>query len=261
MVRAFARVGCEIVRDPPVDLEWIHRGWLSRRYGPLARPRAVWLVDEPYHWGHRKAWSRHADYVFVNDRGALGAHREGRTHWLPPAYEPFEVSDPIACDVAIIGRNFRARRRVLRKLWPYLSRLDVRIAGSRWPEEWPVVAEWLEPEEAARYYAGATVNINIHRQAWGPECDADAPTPTGLNFRAFEIAAVGGFQIMDEREDAAIFLPSAVTFDGTADDLRRKIAYYLSHDNERRAIAEACRREVAPHTFDVRAKTVLRVLA
>jgi len=81
-----------------------------------------------------------------------------------------------------------------------------------------------------------------------------------MNFRAFEIASVGGFQIVDEREDRAVLLPSCPTFDGTPADLWRKIEYYLAHDNERRDIAEACRREVAPHTFEARAKQVLGVV-
>jgi len=271
MARAFAALGCEVEGpDPPSltpdpgpltpDLSFVYYRWM-RKDGPVRRPRALWLVDEPYQWPASWLWSGPFDWTFVNDRATLEGHGAGTgrpVHWLPAAHEPCAVTDPIRCDVALVGAGFRNRRTILRYLLPHLSGLDVRLVGPQWPVEWRPRDEWVSAAEAARYYAGAKVNLNIHRR---PRSDYPGPAPTALNFRAFEIAAVGGFQILDAREDAAIFLPSAVTFDGTIKDLRRKILHYLGHDAERRAIAEACRREVAPHTFEARARTVLETVA
>jgi len=267
MARAFAALGCTVQgpgaappppgsRLPIPDLSFVYYRWM-RKDGPVARPRAIWLVDEPYWFPRSRVWSRSFDWIFVNDRSTLRDHGWLHTHWLPAAYEPVEVADPIACDVAFVGAGFPNRRQLIGSLLDAIPRLDLRLTGPDWPLKWQPRSQWVSPEEAARYYAGAKVSLNIHR---APRSDSDGPTPTALNFRAFEIAAVGGFQILDAREDAAIFLPSAVTFDGSADDLARTVRYYLGHDDERRAIAEACRREVAPHTFEARAKTVLEAV-
>jgi len=222
-----------------------------------AGARALWLVDEPYHWPQSTAWSRPFDRVFVNDRATLCDHLPLKTYWLPAAYEPVTVPRPIECDVALVGAAFPSRLRLLQTLRPHLNRLDVRLVGPGWPAAWRPVDCWVRPEHAARYYAGARINLNLHREVPRPP---RRRKPTALNFRAFEIAAVGGFQITDDREDRATFIPSCPTFDGTAEDLRRAIDYYLKHEEERREIGEACRREAAPHTFAARAGLVLEAV-
>ena len=270
MARAFADLGCGVQgpdsappppgsRLPTPDLSFVYYRWM-RKDGAVRRPRALWLVDEPYQWPASLTWPRLFDWTFINERATLEAHGAGagrHVYWLPPAYEPLTVTDPIRCDVALVGAGFPNRRALLRSILPDLSGRDVRLVGPDWPAAWHPRDEWVQPSEAARYYAGATVNLNIHR---APRTDYPGPAPTALNFRAFEIAAVGGFQILDAREDAAIFIPSAVTFDGTIKDLRRKVLHHLTHDAEREAIAAACRREAAPHTFEARARTVLQVV-
>jgi len=259
MARAFAAVGCTVVSDRPADLNFVYYRWM-RKDGPVGRPRALWLVDEPYHWPNSTAWSRPFDWVFVNDRATLCDHHPLCTYWLPAAYEPIDVRRPVCCDVALVGAGFPNRRRLMGTIRERLKGLDVRLVGPRWPARWYADGgrdEWIAPEEAARYYAGARINLNLHRHVRHPR---RRRKPTAVNFRALEIAAVGGFQIADDREDLALFIPSCPTFDGTAGDLHRKIVYYLRHDAERREIAEACRREVAPHTFEARARLVLEAV-
>ena len=255
--RGFGAVGCEIVENCP-DLSVVYYRWM-RKDGPVTRPRAVWLVDEPYHWPHSRAWARGFDFVFVNDRVALDQQPSGfNVYWLPAAQEPIRVTQPITCDVAFVGAASPNRLRLLTQIRDRLWNLDVRLVGPGWPRAWGPRDEWITAEEAARYYAGARISLNIHR-ATRPGYQGSRPT--GLNFRAFEIAAQGGFQILDEREDRGLFIPSAATFDGTAEGLLERISYYLDHEEERRASAEACRREVEAHTFAARARRILEAMS
>ena len=264
MGRAFAALGCTVQgpgaappppgsRLPTPDLSFVYYRWM-RKDGPVGRPRAIWLVDEPYWFPRSRVWSRSFDWIFVNDRSTLRDHGWLHTHWLPAAYEPVEVADPIACDVAFVGAGFPNRRQLIGSLLDAIPRLDLRLTGPDWPLKWQPRSQWVSPEEAARYYAGAKVSLNIHR---APRSDSDGPTPTALNFRAFEIAAVGGVQITEDRPDRRVFLPSCPVYDGTAEHLLSQVRWLLEDDAARAQIAAACRNEVGPHTYQARARLVL----
>lgn len=77
----------------------------------------------------------------------------------------------------------------------------------------------------------------------------------GGNMRLFETAAVGSFQIVDNRVGIQEWFEldkHLVTFEDLQ-DLQDKVAYYLVHDDERMTIAESARLHVlAHHTYDMR---------
>ena len=77
----------------------------------------------------------------------------------------------------------------------------------------------------------------------------------GGNMRLFESAALGAFQIVDDRPGVHEWFCEGehlVTFRDVA-DLREKVAYYLAHDDERLRIAAAARAHVlANHRVDQR---------
>lgn len=71
----------------------------------------------------------------------------------------------------------------------------------------------------------------------------------GGNMRLFESAALGAFQIVDDRPGVREWFNNGehlVTFRDLA-DLREKTRYYLAHDAERLRIAEAARAHVLAH--------------
>ena len=64
----------------------------------------------------------------------------------------------------------------------------------------------------------------------------------GGNMRLFESAALGAFQIVDDRPGVHEWFTDGehlVTFRDAA-DLQEKVRYYLAHDEERVRIAEGC---------------------
>ena len=85
----------------------------------------------------------------------------------------------------------------------------------------------------------------------------------GVNLRLFECAALGTFQIVDDRPGVArCFTPGAhlVTFSDPR-DLREKARYYLARDDERRRIAAAARQHaLAHHRYDQRLARILELL-
>jgi spore maturation protein CgeB len=80
----------------------------------------------------------------------------------------------------------------------------------------------------------------------------------GGNMRTFEVAGIGTFQLID-RYDPAWFEEGEeiVSFSDNV-DLRKKLVYYLEHDQERRRIAKAGRkRALAQHTYKHRMQTLI----
>ncbi|MCY3833792.1 MAG: glycosyltransferase [Chloroflexi bacterium] len=85
----------------------------------------------------------------------------------------------------------------------------------------------------------------------------------GGNMRLFESAALGAFQIVDDRPGVHEWFTDGehlVTFSNHA-DLREKVRYYLAHEDERQRIAAAARAHVlAEHRYDQRLARVEALL-
>lgn len=85
---------------------------------------------------------------------------------------------------------------------------------------------------------------------------------SGMPLRAWDILGAGGFLLSNYQEDFFDFFVPGENFDffdGT-DDLMTKIEYYLSHEKERKEIAENGFRKVAEsHTYLHRVDTMLEI--
>lgn len=85
----------------------------------------------------------------------------------------------------------------------------------------------------------------------------------GVNLRLFECAALGVFQIVDDRPGVSECFTVGehlVTF-SDQEDLREKARYYLAHDEERLQMAAAARAHVlAHHRYDQRVARVEELL-
>ncbi len=85
----------------------------------------------------------------------------------------------------------------------------------------------------------------------------------GGNMRTFEAAGVGVLQVTDDLPGTRQwFTPdeTIITYSDN-DDLRKKIAYYLKHDDERIAIAQNAREHVyANHTYEQRVDRLEQLL-
>lgn len=108
--------------------------------------------------------------------------------------------------------------------------------------------------EMMRVLCASKITLNIHGNFMR----------YGGNMRLFEAAAVGAFQIVDNRPGVSKwFTPGEhlITFEDLP-DLREKAAYYLNHPADRRIIAEAARAHVVEHhTYDQRLERVEALLA
>ncbi len=106
---------------------------------------------------------------------------------------------------------------------------------------------------AAGVYASSEVNLN----------STCLQMSTGVNQRVFDVPAAGGFVLSDNQADMhELFEPGKESAVYSSDEeLADKARYFLSHETERRAIAEAAKRRVlAEHTYEKRFEKLLAAM-
>lgn len=105
-----------------------------------------------------------------------------------------------------------------------------------------------------RVLSGARISLNTHGDFMR----------YGGNMRLFECAALGAFQLVDDRPAAREwFTPDEhLVIYTSLDDLRDKVRYYSAHPEERQRIAAQARAYVlAHHTYEVRMQGLVERLA
>ena len=296
-LRALERLGCAVTHLDPARAGWMER--LVRRDMShrvqvaldASTPQLVLvagagvvtpdLVDEvrkgrPARWlqvlgddiGDPNAAAREAmafDHVFVGATGAVTAFdRFGVKHaqYLavgcdPSVHKPLSARGPFRANVVFAGGATPRREKLLMEL--------VEFGLALWGPGWRKTTlkdycrgELPSTEDFVRAYAGATVAVNVHRTGTGDR-GADA---SGVNRRAFEVAAIGVTQVVDTRPDLAQHFEDGaeVLTYTTAEQLRGQVKRALQEDKYRARLSAAARqRALQAHTYMHRMKALLDV--
>lgn len=207
------------------------------------------------------------------ESGLRAAGATGRIAYVPIGIDP-EIHRPVALteaerarygsDVCFIGglsnRFHQARRQMIE--FAIVQGVDIKVWGG-YREHFigsPILKVWqgqIWGEEQVKALCAAKIGLNFHVDHQPGELDR------GLNVRAFELAACGTFQLLQRVPGVGEFFEEGkeiVCFD-TAEEMLDKIRHYLSHEEERRRIAEAARaRVLRDHTWERRVQKMLRLM-
>lgn len=173
-----------------------------------------------------------------------------------------DESGAYGSDISFVGAGYRNRRRFFAGLLDF----QFRIWGNEWDLTSPVErciqrsGERVETEEIVKIFNAARININLHSSTYH-----DGVNPYGdfVNPRAFEIAACGGFQLVDYRSELPELFEAGkeIVCFKDIDDLKRKIRYYLNNPDEREEIALSGKERVLrEHTYEHRMKRMLDLI-
>jgi hypothetical protein len=229
---------------------------------------ALVCTESPYLTIERERFDAQLyNVVFTNDRGA--AHLFGRpTVYLPAAYNPAVhfVDGPRATDapdVFFVGTGFSERKALIGGVdW---SGIDLKIAGTMWDDGDNILSRLMDNDTAASYYRSARINLNHHRTTRDFQSGQHIGTGAAYSLgpRAYEIAACGGFQLMDDSRPEArdVFGTALATYRaGDSADLENQIRYWLAHPAERAQVAAAQHAAVQAHTWHARAGALIATL-
>jgi len=219
---------------------------------------AVILTESPYFGELEGIMAQHYDIAFTNERRSA---ERLNAHYLPHAYNPavHTVDGPraFATDAIFIGSMFDERRDLFNAVdWGEVNFLWRGHDMSETP------SDVVPNEETAAYYRATKIGINHHRTttSHGSGQHIRPEEAESLGPRAYEIPAVGAFQLMDDsrKEAREVFGESLVTYKaGDADDLARQTRTWLRQNDKREEWAAAQHEAVLPHSWHVRAAHVL----
>jgi spore maturation protein CgeB len=111
-----------------------------------------------------------------------------------------------------------------------------------------------------RIFNASKVNINLHSSIQAQELVTGGDF---VNPRTFEVAACGGFQLVDRRGlMAELFAEDELAVFDTLEELAPRIEHYLARPEEREAIAmRGQARVLAEHTYAARMSSLLDFIA
>ncbi|MFZ5434386.1 MAG: CgeB family protein [Calditrichota bacterium] len=235
---------------------------------------AFWFVEDYSVFNYWRELASHFDAVFTIQQGQfLNELRQvGAAHTMylpcaanPAVHQPIQLStgeyQRYGSDVSFIGAGYRNRQ----ILFAQLGLPDFKIWGNDWPDDCAVRSRIQEngrrvsAAETAKIYSAAKINLNLHSS---PHHQAVNPNGDYVNPRTFEIAACGGFQLVDMRSDLMVMFDSEemVAF-RDAGEIPQLVEYYLAHETNRKEIAARARQRVLrEHTYEHRMAAALSFL-
>jgi len=227
----------------------------------------LWFPDAITNFGKGFFLISDYDFLFFKDPFIVRKLRKVTTKpvfYLPECFNPKrhffdkkkEIRREFISDLNCVG-NFHSWRSLF---FEKLSKYDFKFFGIN-PPNWMNIGSLtihfqgfpVFNETKAEAFLGAKIVLNnLHYgEIWG------------LNARAFEIAGVGAFQLIDYTDGLNELFEDGkeiISFKGV-DDMIRKIDYWLLHENERNEIGKAAKlRSYNEHTYEIRLNTLINTV-
>lgn len=188
-------------------------------------------------------------WVITTAASALSKYREAGvrnvifSQWACNHHLCYKMDLPKIYDISFVGLPHGNRREVIARMRK--EGLDVRTWGYGWKEG------RITQSQMVRVFNQSRINLNL----------SNLSTKEGqqIKERNFEIPGCGGFLLTGYAENLSDYYDvgkEIACFDDV-DDLIRKAKYFLAHEKERAAIAEAgYARTIAEHTYDARFRQI-----
>ncbi len=230
---------------------------------------AMWFPDSMVNF--RRGYFMNAPYdgLFFKDpyiKHILKDVLVSPVYYLPECFNPEKhkllgkresISDDFCCDITTAGGQHSWRVAI----FEHLAGRKVKLwgpPGPLWMSSSQVASMYQKRgvynHDKASAFLGAKIVLNtlLYGEVWG------------LNVRAFEIAGIGGFQLIDWRPGLQHLFRDGeelVSFTDM-DDLKVKIDFYLDNPSERKRISENGQvRALAEHTYQHRLTLLIDTLA
>lgn len=246
---------------PPSIPETLRRGGYTT---------ALYCTESPYETDKEADVAQFYDWVFTSERAAValfGNTRPDRIHYIPHAYNPatHTADGPRAepCDVFFCGTRYPERDALLNGVdWTGIQVVDKSLDYVR-ESKVALLPKIVENTVAASYYRSARISLNAHRQIrdFTTQTTIAPGAAESLNPRAYEVPACGGFLISDARAELTDIYGDAVPTYTDSGSLEHLIRYYLTHEDERAALAGRQAAAVRAHSWTHRTRTMLDLWA
>lgn len=234
-------------------------------------PIAMWFPDSVA--GFQKGFFFISDYdfLFFKDQYIVKILKENynkkNVHYLPECCNPkyhksvvlseYDIQK-FGCDITTYGSPHNPRSLFFSQLINKNYKIKI------WGHQPPI---WLNDNKIKSLYMGEYIyNESKAKSVLAAKINLNTLHPTeinSLNARAFEIAGIGGFQMIHWRAGLKDLFEDGkelVSFNNF-DELIEKINFYLNNPDERKRIASAGQiRAYKDHTYQKRLTTIIEVV-
>lgn len=227
----------------------------------------IYLTDDPWNPVHHSRWSKRAireyDLVATPRRANIDDLRQlgcRSVHYVPFGFDPrffFEgpKEEALASDVLFVGGADADRA-------PWMAALfeaghSVAIYGSYWER-------FAETRGRSRGQAGPDVIRRATSSTKVALCLVRRANRDGHVMRSLEIPAVGACMLTEDSEEHRTLFGAegeSVLYFGSREQMLQRLQWLLTHDNERRRLAEAAHARVTRggHTYADRARQLFEL--
>jgi len=230
-----------------------------------------WFADD--HWrfdSFTRYWADCFSYVSTTDirslekYKAIGYHNVLLTQWGVNHFLYSKIERPMQHDVSFVGQAHGERQKIVRTVRK--NGIDMFVKGTHWNlRPWHLYARKIHlltdsmldeiinrtrisQEEMIGIFQTSRINLNF-------TASSQTHFRKQIKGRNFEIPGCGAFQLSEYAEGIDEYLEcdkEIVCFSSTP-EMIEKIFYYLEHEDERKAIADAgYRRAIHDHTYERR---------
>jgi spore maturation protein CgeB len=231
----------------------------------IEAPTVNWFADDHWrfedftrHYAPSLDWSVTTDHDSLPKYRAIGYENVIASQWAANRYAYTKVTDQLEHDVTFVGQPHGGRDRVVQRLRE--AGIDVETWGFGWP------SGRLEHDEMVRVFSSSRINLNLSNSS-EPDMRLHArarrfvrrikerPRPSQIKGRTFEVPGSGGFLLTDRVPHLEKYFEldrEVGVFTGD-DDLVERVTWWLEHEDERAAAAQAgYERVLREHTYDHR---------
>lgn len=226
-----------------------------------------WFCDDQWRFeNYSRYWAPCFNWVVTTAPSALpkyahlGYSNVIKSQWASnPLYRKLDL--PLKYDVTFVGQPHSNRREIIQSLRD--TGINVHVWGNGWE------SGRISQEEMIRVFNQSRINLNLTKASTCSQglqyarAHGHRQNPEQIKGRSFEIPSCGGFQLSGSVEDLDEYYENGkeIVCYEDVDDLRKKIDYYLSNEDERAAIAQAgYQRTLREHTFAHRFANIFKRL-
>ena len=260
--RSTADLPLEILEyDPDLVLHIVGRipKRILNAINKLNKKTAIWFLDDPQEIDNTSKMGKLYSQVYTVESACTEIYKAAGSEkaqflplgCFPGVHKKMEVEDKYKSDICFIGVAFPRRVEFFDAAADFLNNYNVKIIGggpniggsSEDPWLWKrklkrldvlekfIIDEVVQPPEAAKYYNGAKIVLNIHRAAVDERRGAGnskGVMPQSVSGRTFEVAGCGAFQLIDqERPNYKIHFEENKEIVAFSDlnDFKKKVEY------------------------------------
>jgi spore maturation protein CgeB len=245
------------------------------RIGAAGTPTLNWFADDHWrfegftrHYAPALSWSVTTDHESIPKYRAIGVENVVLSQWACNRYAYDRGGPPgdLRYDVTFVGQPHGDRREVVEQV--RAAGFDVQAWGNGWD------AGRLDHDGMVDVFRTSRINLNLSNSfvpkpslrmrlgalARGQRIDR-SPRRSQIKGRTFEVPGSGGF-LLTERVphlDEYFEIGTEIAAYSSASEVVEQVRHWLSHPDERAAVAEAGYRRVqAEHTYDRRFAEIFR---